>query len=171
MGNQNSSFKIRDAASVDLAKLSSIKPTEALHRDRIRDTDGIHVQYMVAEQDCTVVGFGLLVFKPPETWSEMEFLPIIVDLYVEPEFRSQGIGTSMISEMEKIALERGCHEIFIGVNPKLNERAHSLYLRLGYEPMQKEPYMNHWSFTTSAGDVNEGREWIIDLRKDLCSAN
>jgi GNAT superfamily N-acetyltransferase len=169
MVNQNSAFKIRDAASGDVAKLSSIKPTEALHRDRIRDTDGIHLRYMVAEKDGTVVGFGLLVFEPPEAWPEMKCLPAIVDLYVEPEFRSQGIGTSMIREMEKIALERGCHEIFIGVNPRLNKRAHFLYLRLGYEPLQEEPYLSHWRFTTSAGDLYEGHEWIIDLRKDLRS--
>jgi hypothetical protein len=41
MGNQkfNVSLKLRDVVSDDLTALSVIKPTEALHRDRIRDAD------------------------------------------------------------------------------------------------------------------------------------
>ena len=165
--NFNARSKLRDAAVADLATLSSIKPTEALHRDRLRDSDSAYVRYVVAERENTVIGFGLLVFKSPETWTNMKFLPAIVDLYVKPEFRSQGIGTSMIHEMEKTAFKRGCSEIFIGVDPDFNQRAYSLYLRLGYEPLDKEPYLEHWSLTISDGELREGDNWIIYLRKVL----
>jgi len=169
--NFNVSLKLRDAVSDDLATLSVIKPTVALHRDRMRNADSAYIRYMVAEQENTIVGFGLLVFKSPETWTKMKFLPTIVDLYVKPDFRSQGIGTSMIREMEKTAFKRGCSEIFIGVNPHFNQRAYSLYLRLGYEPLDKEPYLEHWSFTTSDGELRDGDNWIIYLRKELYSVN
>ena len=169
--NFNVSLKLRDAVSGDLATLSVIKPTMALHRDRIRDADSAYIRYMVAEQENTIVGFGLIVFKSPETWTKMKFLPAIVDLYVKPDLRSQGIGTSMIHEMEMIAFKQGCSEIFIGVDPKFNQRAYSLYLRLGYEPLEEEPYPDHWSFTTSDGELHEGDNWIIYLRKELYSVN
>lgn len=173
MRNQtfNDSLRLRDVASGDLATLSVIKPTVALHRDRMRDADNDYIRYMVAEQENTIVGFGVLVFKSPETWTKMRVLPAIVDLYVKPDLRSQGIGTSMIHEMEKTAFKRGCSEIFIGVDPDFNQRAYSLYLRLGYEPLDKEPYLEHWSFTTSDGELREGDNWIIYLRKELCSIN
>lgn len=173
MRNQNLSvsFKLRDAVSEDLAMLSAIKPTVALHRDRMRDADNGYIRYMVAEQEDNIVGFGLIVFKSPETWTKMRVLPAIVDLYVKPDLRSQGIGTSMIHEMENTAFGRGCNEIFIGVDPDFNQRAYSLYLRLGYEPLDKEPYLEHWSFITSDGELNEGDNWIIYLRKELYSVN
>jgi GNAT superfamily N-acetyltransferase len=173
MGNHNfnASLKIRDTTVADLAALSVIKPTEALHLDRIRDADNAYIRYMVAEQENTIIGFGLIVFKSPETWTKMRFLPAIVDLYVKPDFRSQGIGTFMIHEMEKIAFKGGCSEIFIGVDPDFNQRAYSLYLRLGYEPLDKEPYLEHWNFTTSDGELREGDNWIIYLRKELYSVN
>ena len=173
MRNQKSnvSLKLRDVASGDLASLSAIKPTRALHGDRIRDADNAYIRYMVAEQENTIIGFGLIVFKSPETWTKMRVLPAIVDLYVKPDFRSQGIGTSMIHEMEETAFKRGCSEIFIGVDPDFNQRAYSLYLRLGYEPLEEEPYLEHWSFTTSDGELHEGDNWIIYLRKELYSVN
>jgi hypothetical protein len=65
--NFNVSLKIRDATVADLAALSSIKPTKALHLDRMRDADSAYIRYMVAEQENTIVGFGLIVFKSPET--------------------------------------------------------------------------------------------------------
>jgi len=169
--NFNVSFKLRDVISNDLTKLSAIKPTVALHRDRIRDANNGYIRYMVAEHENTIIGFGLIVFKSPETWTKMRVLPAMVDLYVEPDFQSQGIGTSMIHEMEKTASKRCCSEIFIGVDPDSNQRAYSLYLRLGYEPLDKEPYLEHWSFTTSDGELHEGDNWIIYLRKELCSVN
>jgi len=169
--NFNVSLKIRDVVSDDLAALSVIKPTIALHRDRMRDADNAYIRYMVVEQDKNIVGFGLLVFKTPETWTKMRVLPAIVDLYVKPDFRSQGIGTSMIHEMERTAFKRGCSEIFIGVDPDFNQRAYSLYLRLGYEPLDKEPYLEHWSLTISDGELREGDNWIIYLRKELYSIN
>ena len=144
-----------------------MRPTEALHRDRIRDADGIHLRYMVAECEDALAGFGLLVFQQPDTWPRVKLLPRIVDLWVRPDLRSRGIGTFMMRKMEKLAVERGYSEIFIGVDPETNRRAYVFYLRLGYEPLQEESYLEHWCFTTSDGEVHEGHDWNIDLRKEL----
>jgi GNAT superfamily N-acetyltransferase len=60
---------------------------------------------------------------------------LIVDLYVAPEYRRQGIATKLISEIEgPIKLE--CFD----KNP-----ARNLYLKLGFEPQDWKTAKNcHW---------------------------
>jgi hypothetical protein len=69
--------------------------------------------------------------------------------------------------MEELARSRGCTHIYLGVDPVDNPRAHQLYLRLGYSPLQTQPYRLHWKFVDSGGDLHEGNDWRIDLVKDL----
>ena len=52
-------------------------------------------------------------------------------------------------------------------DPDGTARALALYQHLGYVPMQEEPHLEHWSFTFSDGELHEGEEWLIDLRKEL----
>ena len=58
-------------------------------------------------------------------------------------------------------------ELYVSVDPEENKRAYSLYLRLGYNPLQSKPYKEYWSFTSSDGVLHEGYGWNIDLRKEL----
>jgi hypothetical protein len=55
----------------------------------------------------------------------------------------------------------------VAVDPVENPRAYQLYLRLGYQPLQQEPYRSRWQFTDSDGDVHHGEDFQIDLRKSM----
>ena len=157
----------RDATTGDLDSLVGIARNRAQHADRLRDADGGCLRYLVAIVEGRVAGFGLLVFTQPPTWPPIRRLPCMIDLFVAPELRGRGIGTEMIGFMEQAARNRGFHEIVLSVDPEHNTAAKRLYLRLGYVPLQKEPYLDHWRYTDSAGVAHEGQEMLIDLRKDF----
>ena len=158
---------LRDASGDDLAALSAMRPSEVLHRDRLDDAGGAELRYLVVEQDDSVVAFGLLVFKQPEGWPEIKLLPKMIDLWVKPDLRSRGIGSFMVNGMERMVRDTGGGRVFVSVDPQDNQRAYLLYLRLGYQPLQSEPYEEHWNFTSSDGTVHQGYGWNIDLRKDV----
>ncbi|XP_034612590.1 diamine acetyltransferase 2-like isoform X1 [Trachemys scripta elegans] len=52
------------------------------------------------------------------------------DLYVMPEFRGKGIGTSLLSQVAKLALAHGCSQ-FRFVLANWNQPAMALYEKLG----------------------------------------
>jgi GNAT superfamily N-acetyltransferase len=170
MTQADQQYKVREATEADLSALVDIKPPVALHRDRLRDADGRRLLYMVVENLRTIIGFGLLVFERPPTWpdaADSSRLPEMVDLLVTPNERGRGAGSFLIGRMEDTVRARGAARLHMGVDPVENPRAHQLYLRLGYTPMQTEPYRSHWKFTDSDGSVHEGDEWNVDMVKDL----
>jgi GNAT superfamily N-acetyltransferase len=166
---------IRDARAADLEGLAAIRYADrpAIHRDRLWDAATRSLRFLVAEQGGAIVGFGLLVFTRPATWSDRsdsataDHVPQMIDLYVAEPFRGRGIGTSMIRHMEQLALQAGHDALFLSVDPVDNPRAHALYLRLGYQPLQTEPHHDHWRFTDSDGSVHEGSGWAVDMAKAL----
>lgn len=58
------------------------------------------------------------------------------DLFVIPEYRSQGIGMALLSRLAKIALERDCGRMEWSVL-NWNQKAIDLYLSLGAKPMSE----------------------------------
>jgi GNAT superfamily N-acetyltransferase len=163
VGHGGAILRVRDARPEDLDALERYSPKRSVHSDRIRDALGVNCRYLVVAWESDVLGFGLLVFAAPD----IALLPCMIDLRIGPEFRSQGVGTFLIHGMEEIARARGSREMYVGVDPEGNERAYSLYLRLGYRPVQSKPYMNSWRLTSSDGEVHTGRDWHIDLRREL----
>lgn len=163
-------YSVRTACASDLPALAAIKPPPALHKDRLRDADGTDLLYLALETEGQVIGFGLLVFRRPSTWpdaGDASRLPAMVDLVVEPARRSQGAGSFLIDWMETTVRSRGGDAVYLGVDPVQNKRALQLYRKLGYEPLQAEPYRSHWKFTDSDGRVHEGNDWNIDMVKRL----
>jgi ribosomal protein S18 acetylase RimI-like enzyme len=161
---------VRDATIEDVAALTQIKASEALHRDRIHDAQSPTFHYLVLEQARKVIGFACLVFARPPTWSDAHdasHLPQIVDVQITPALRGQGHGTYLISSLEQLAGHRGLGEIFLAVDPHTNARAFALYQRLGYRPLQAEPYLKHWEFVDSGGRLHSGSDWIVDMGKPL----
>jgi len=53
----------------------------------------------------------------------------LTQLWVAEEYRSRGIGAELVDHMERVATERGCHDLAVDT---LNEKAISFYERLGY---------------------------------------
>ena len=163
-------YSVRQATEADLLALTGLKTPLALHKDRLRDAENGRLLYMVVEQSGTMIGFGLLVFERPANWSDADDrsrLPDVIDLFVRENYRSRGAGSALIARMEETARSRGYPHLYIGVDPVDNPRAQQLYLRLGYTPLQTEPYRLHWKFTDSGGNFHEGIDWRIDLVKQL----
>jgi ribosomal protein S18 acetylase RimI-like enzyme len=159
---------VRDVTEKDLKALTNIKETSALHRDRIRDAKLFAFRYLVLEEDANLIGFACLVFTRPESWSDAGdtlHLPQIVDIQIAPQLRGKGHGTYLISELEQLVIQQGYKEIYLAVDPVNNLPAHSLYQRLGYQQIQKEPYLKHWEFIDSDGVLHRGDDWIVDMVK------
>lgn len=57
---------------------------------------------------------------------------ILDDLFIKQEFRSRGVGTRVLAQVEDFALELGGIQIFLEVE-KENERAFTLYKKNGFE--------------------------------------
>jgi ribosomal protein S18 acetylase RimI-like enzyme len=62
----------------------------------------------------------------------------IHDVAVHPDHRGRGVGTALFSEIEKIALKRGCCKLTLEVLSG-NEGAKRLYGRLGFKPYVLDP--------------------------------
>ena len=165
-------LEIREARLEDLPALEAVRYADApaIHRDRLRDAAAGHFHYLVAELSGTVVGFGLLAVTRPINWPDQatpQHLPLVLDLYVAEAHRGQGIGASIVRQMEELALDAGYDRLFLSVDPVDNAGARALYVRLGYVALNAQPYREHWRFTDSDGKVHEGSGWQIDMCKEL----
>lgn len=162
---------VRDATVGDLPALTQLKQSEALHRDRLRDAQKpTSFRYLVLEQASHVIGFACLVFVRPRTWSDAHdasHLPQLVDVLIAPALRGQGYGSYLVSALEQMAAQLGSGETFLAVDPQNNPRAYALYKRVGYRPIQMKPYLKHWEFVDSAGNLHLGDDWTVDMVKSL----
>jgi len=163
---------VRDAGAADLPALTAIKGdgTETLHRDRLRDAQRSDMRYLVCVVNHAVIGFACLVMRRPATWSDADdqhHLPQLVDLQVQAAHRGRGYGSTFVRSLERIAATAGYAQLYLSVDPVANPRAYALYQRLGYQPLQPEPYRKQWGFTDSAGQVHHGQDWVIDMVTQL----
>lgn len=163
---------MRPACEADIPALTAIKGkgSEALHRDRLRfvQEGGFHYQVLLVEEE--LVGFACLVFRRPASWSDGEDtsrLPQIVDLQVKESQRGRGYGSAFIRLLEQQARQAGYRQIYLAVEPLANPRAFALYRRLGYQPLQDQPYHTAWQFQDSQGKVHRGEMWVVDMLKRL----
>jgi GNAT superfamily N-acetyltransferase len=161
---------VRDAEEADVPALTAIKGvgTEALHRDRLRDAQGSGLRYFVLLADQEIIGFACLVMRRPASWpdsGDTHHLPKIEDLRVKESQRGRGYGSAFVGAIERIASIAGYRQLYLSVEPLSNPRAYALYQRLGYQPLQSEPYHEIWEFTDSAGNTHRGEDWVVDMVK------
>jgi len=88
--------------------------------------------FFLAEDDGRLIGFacvfGLMPpFTPDEDPRELTF---ISDLYVDPAYQGQGIGTALVAQAEAFAKALGTPRVELATHPA--NPALSLYERLGY---------------------------------------
>ena len=160
---------VRDATAMDVTGLTRLKQPEAVHRDRLRDAQSQSFRYVVLEHCGDVIGFACLVFMRPQAWSDahdISHLPQLVDVQIAPALRGQGYGAYFIKALEQMA-RSSAGELFLAVDPLSNARAFAFYQRLGYEPLQANPYMKHWEFVDSGGNLHSGDDWTVDMVKSL----
>jgi GNAT superfamily N-acetyltransferase len=161
---------VREATEADLGALMRFKPSLAVHRDRLRDACSPGFQYLVLELDRDVIGFVCLVFVRPRYWSDGEstdYLPTAIDFHIDAPLRGRGYGSFLLREVEKLAAAANAKQFYLWTDPVDNPRAYALYLRLGYQPLQAQPYPFHWEFVDSDGQRHAGDAWRIDMVKPL----
>jgi ribosomal protein S18 acetylase RimI-like enzyme len=89
---------------------------------------------LVVEDDKQVVGYCSYTFDF-STWDAADFLYLDC-LYLEPDYRSKGIGEVMIRKLQAIASQNHCVNIQ-WQTPVFNERAIQFYRRIGGEAKEK----------------------------------
>lgn len=161
---------VRDAEEADLPALTTIRPPEAIHRGRLRDAEQPDFRYLVFVVDDAIIGFSSLVFRRPASWSNADddqHLPQIVDLHIAEAYRGRGYGSEAIRAMERLTVEAGDQQLYIAVEPINNPRAYSLYQRLGYQPLQSEPYHHLWEAVDGDDEIQHGEAWLVDMVRNL----
>lgn len=158
---------IRDAAEADLPALLAMRHAEVQFRLYLERADGRGVRFLVYERHGQVLAFATL-FLEQTTRAVKRLVPSFSDLHVAAAHRSQGIGSRFITHMEDLARDRGHDRMHVGVDAVENARALALYRRLGYVPMQAEPYRR----VAAIWYDEDGRRipkvyWRLDLVKDL----
>jgi len=101
-------------------------------RNRLTADKGI---FLVAEANQEIV--GVLAGYAHEAGdclvaSEFDRSAYISDLFVQSEWRRQGVGTALIREFERSMLARGLHWMTVCVKSK-NQTARQAYQRYGFE--------------------------------------
>lgn len=116
---------------------------------------------LVAEMDrSTIMGFGLLKLN------SNNFSPKLSDLYVNENYRGNGIGSVLIRHREKLARKLGYSEIFVSVDPIGNPKMIKLLTKLGYKRIT-EPYSRTTLFHTEDGTTYQKTYTRVDLKRSL----
>lgn len=91
---------------------------------------------------------------------------LVEALAVRSELQSQGIGTALMVESERIAIARGDTSIGLAVGIE-NARARALYLRLGYIERAGDEFRMTWTSMDDEGREREGGETCTYMAKLL----
>jgi len=110
-------------------------------------------QNIVLIRDKEVAGYGVLSVAAGEAH--------ILNVCVDPEFRSHGYGEKLLDEMLFRARAASVREVFLEVRPS-NELAITLYIKKGFHQVANRP---------SYYQANEGREDAAVLAKKLVTDN
>lgn len=156
---------IRNAIAQDIVQLIELKkPKTADYRNKFRENQIQRLEemeekkaiYLIAEEGTQVIGHVFIKFYGSQT--EPEY-PNMQDLYVEKGKRGKGVGTQLIYAAEHVAKKNGYSKISLAVNPTMNQKAESLYKKLGYRKTNTQPYID--------GVYDGVEDWCIDMIKKL----
>ncbi|MEU8798735.1 GNAT family N-acetyltransferase [Spirillospora sp. NPDC048819] len=133
---------IRDLAEYERA-LHEVKATEAqLHKSLFGDDPKVFAH--VAEHDGRVVGVSLW-FLTFSTWNGTHGI-YLEDLYVDPDVRGHGYGKALLTELTRIADDRGYERVEWAVL-NWNKPAIEFYEALGARPQDE------WTVYRLTGDT------------------
>ena len=90
--------------------------------------------YLIAWNGAEPVGHAHLAWRGTHLR-----LPEIQDMFVLPELRERGIGTTLVHAAEQAARDRGWERISLSVSRDGNPAARRLYERLGYTDAGVDP--------------------------------
>lgn len=143
---------IRDMTHDDLSMVSDIERRSYAFpwsHGVFRDCLLAGYQTIVLVRGDTVAGYGVLSVAAGEAH--------ILNICVEPDFRSRGYGEKLLDEMLFRARAASVRQIFLEVRPS-NERAIALYRKKGFHQVANRP---------AYYQAQEGREDAAVLVKKL----
>jgi GNAT superfamily N-acetyltransferase len=94
----------------------------------------------LVEQEGELAGYLILGFGFSVEFGGRDAL--LDELFIRPEFRGQGLGSSAIESALSLCKEEGIQALHLEAD-HFNERAHDLYLRLGFKD-HKRHLMTKW---------------------------
>ena len=151
----------------DIDQLCKIRNNRKQFEQYLEECDGERAHFLVAEVNSAAVGFGLLYLDITKTGKRKSHLPKLSDLYVDEQYRGRGVGSALILAREKLAEEYGHAEMFVSINPEESPEMIRLAEKLGYVPIQSEPYWTTATFHDQDDKPYEKRYSRIDFRKKL----
>lgn len=105
----------------------------------------------------------------PEVRKTLPDTPLVNALEVHPDYYRQGIATDLICALEDEALQRGKHQLALGVEPQ-NTPARKLYEKLGfrYVPLgDSNTYVSRWDEAQPDGTTKHYSVETLLMVKDL----
>jgi GNAT superfamily N-acetyltransferase len=141
----------------------------ALHMERLARQQAGHAVYLFAWHDERPVGHVLLVLTGPSKepmLSSLTNCAHISDLFVVPNYWSQGIGTTLMDEAEALAKQHGFIQIGLDVAID-NDRAIALYERRGYKDAGFDERAVSWTYIDPDGQQQVQNDVLVYLVKRL----
>jgi GNAT superfamily N-acetyltransferase len=132
----SSMFTIRTARvddAPDIARLNLLfnEVETSPEQYALRLADPRRVDFpILAEKDGRIVGLANLRLAPSVFYTEP--YAELSELFVEKEYRRQGVGQALVEYAEHMALKAGAEELII-MTDFYNNPAQMLYLNLGYQ--------------------------------------
>jgi ribosomal protein S18 acetylase RimI-like enzyme len=129
---------------------SHLLPDE--NRQHIRETVVRHIvsNTLLVARDDGIVGFVMFTMETAG-YRQDTVRGIIENIYVEPDYRGDGLGERLVDEAEEELVQRGAEAVALEVLAD-NEAARRFYRRQGYEPHRVEVEKSVQSDTHSKGD-------------------
>lgn len=141
----------------------------ALHLERLARQQTGDTVYLFAWHEERPVGHVLLVLTGPSKEPMRSNLPNcahISDLFVVPDYWSQGIGTRLMDEAETLAVEHSFIQIGLDVAID-NDRAMTLYERRGYKDAGFDERAVSWTYIDPDGQQQVQNDVLVYFIKRL----
>lgn len=90
----------------------------------------IYAVKFIATENGKVAGWGFLYLIFQDRHEEPYGL--LENVYVEPEYRSHGIGTKLVQAIIEEAKQRGCYKL-TGTSRTFKTKVHAFYEKLGFK--------------------------------------
>jgi GNAT superfamily N-acetyltransferase len=158
---------IRDAVAADLPALCAVRNVPAQHEARLAEVAAGTARLLVAAAGGDVVAFATVFLRHPAQGPPKSHVPKLSDCFIAPAHRSLGIGSALVAARERIALDHGCAQLYVSIDPVENPRWFEFFRRRWYRVIQAEPYRKRELRVSIDGRSEEILGWRQDLVVDL----